>query len=67
LGSASLRPEHPELGDSGGVLELTADADFLLEPVHEAITRLESGRDGMQRGALFETYLAQNLTAVLEA
>jgi hypothetical protein len=31
------------------------------------ITRLEPGRDDLLRGALFETYVLQNLTAVLEA
>ncbi len=31
------------------------------------ITTLEPGRDDLLRGALFETYVAQNLTAVLEA
>ncbi len=31
------------------------------------ITSLESGRDDLLRGALFETYVAQNLAALLEA
>ncbi|HRY50413.1 MAG TPA: ATP-binding protein [Candidatus Paceibacterota bacterium] len=31
------------------------------------ITRLEPGRDDLLRGALFETFVVQNLTAVLEA
>jgi hypothetical protein len=31
------------------------------------ITTLEPGRDDLLRGALFETYAAQNLTALLEA
>lgn len=30
-------------------------------------TSLEPGRDGMMRGALYETYVAQNLAALLEA
>jgi len=31
------------------------------------ISRLEPGGDDLHRGALFETYVAQNLTALLEA
>ena len=31
------------------------------------ITTLEPGRDDLLRGALFETYVAQNLAALLEA
>lgn len=31
------------------------------------ITTLEPGRDDLQRGALFETYVVQNVTALLEA
>lgn len=31
------------------------------------INRLDPGRDDLHRGALFETYVAQNLTALLEA
>jgi predicted AAA+ superfamily ATPase len=31
------------------------------------ITSLEPGRDDLLRGALFETYVAQNLAALLEA
>jgi hypothetical protein len=31
------------------------------------VTALEPGRDDMLRGALFETYIAQNLAALLEA
>lgn len=55
LGSASLLPEHPELGSAGAPLELTTDADFLLEPVHEAIAeslQLAAGRDS--------AFMAQN-------
>ncbi len=39
---------HPELGDSGCPLELTADADLLLEPVNEAMAetlQVALGRD----------------------
>ena len=55
LGSASLLPEHPELGIAGAPLELTTDADFLLEPVNEAIAeslQLAAGRDS--------AFMAQN-------
>ena len=48
LGSASLLPAHPELGEAGSLLERTADADFLLEPVNEAIAEsleVAAGRD----------------------
>lgn len=37
LGSSSLLPAHPELGNPNHPLELTNDVDFLLVPVNEAI------------------------------
>lgn len=40
LGSGSLLPRHPELGSPGSPLELTLDADFLLEPVDQQIADL---------------------------
>ena len=40
LGSSSLLPTHPELGEAGEPLELTTDADLLLEPVDEAMVDL---------------------------
>ena len=40
LGSSSLLPFHPELGEPGGPLDLTYDADFLLEPVDKEIALL---------------------------
>lgn len=48
LGSSSLLPEHPELGEKGCLLELTTDADFLLDPSNEAIAEsllLATGKD----------------------
>lgn len=48
LGSSSLLPHHPELGAPGQVLELTTDADLLLEPVNEAIAeslQVAAGKD----------------------
>jgi hypothetical protein len=55
LGSASLLPDHPQLGNPGAPLELTTDADFLLDPVNEAIAeslQLAAGRDS--------AFMAQN-------
>jgi hypothetical protein len=37
LGSASLLPRHPELGVPGGPLERTTDADFLIDPITDAL------------------------------
>jgi len=37
LGSSSILARFADLGKSGQPLELTADADFLIEPVNEAI------------------------------
>lgn len=32
LGSSSLLPEHPELGEPGQPLETSYDSDFLISP-----------------------------------
>ena len=48
IGSGSLLPAHPELGEPGCPLELTSDADFLLEPINEGIAeslQLAAGAD----------------------
>jgi len=48
LGSSSLLVQHPELGSPGQPLELTMDADLLLEPVNEAIAetlQIAAGQD----------------------
>ena len=48
IGSSSLLPEHPELGESNCPLELTTDADFLIEPINEGIAeslQLAAGAD----------------------
>jgi len=37
LGSSSLLPQHPDLGGPGRPVEVSLDADFLLEPVNQAI------------------------------
>jgi predicted AAA+ superfamily ATPase len=42
-------------------------ADSGLAAHMAGINRLDPGRDDLRRGALFETYVAQNLTALLEA
>ena len=48
LGSAALLATHPELGEKGNPLELTDDADFLLDPCNERIAEslhLAAGHD----------------------
>ncbi len=37
LGSSSLLPEHPQLGNAGQPLELSLDADLLVEPIDESL------------------------------
>jgi hypothetical protein len=37
LGSSSLLPHHPTLGETGQPLELSQDTDLLLEPIDQAI------------------------------
>ena|SRR6266404_2160191 len=48
LGSSSLLPYHPDLGGPGQPLELTTDADLLLDPVNEGIAeslQLAAGKE----------------------
>lgn len=40
LGSSSLLPRHPQLGETGQPLELSLDADLLLEPVDQSLADL---------------------------
>lgn len=40
LGSSSLLPQHPELGEPGQPLEVSLDADLLIEPVDQMIADL---------------------------
>jgi len=40
LGSSSLLPQHPDLGDAGQPLELSLDADLLVEPIDESLANL---------------------------
>ena len=48
IGSSSLLPAFPILSEPGSPLELTTDADFLMEPVNDAIAeslQLAAGKD----------------------
>jgi hypothetical protein len=40
LGSSSLLPSQPQLGDAGQALELSLDADLLVEPVDQGMADL---------------------------
>jgi len=40
LGSSSLLPRHPDMGGAGQLLELSLDADLLVEPVDESLAAL---------------------------
>ena len=53
LGSGSLLPNHPELGEPGQPLELTMDADLLLEPIDESVAALL--KDAVGHESAFET------------
>jgi hypothetical protein len=50
LGSSSLLPQHPELGQPGQPLEISLDADLLLEPVNEAIAGMLKDAVGVESG-----------------
>lgn len=52
LGSAALLVPFPELGDEGGPLRLTRDADLLLTPTDESIASMV--HEALGRGSLFE-------------
>ena len=72
LGSATLLPDHPELGSVGSPLELTNDADFLLELVNEAIAesiRLAAGRDSafMAQSGYYADILGPTIADTLPA
>lgn len=53
MGSASLLVAHDELGIAGGPLELTRDADLLIDPTHERLAKLV--HEAIGQGSLFET------------
>ena len=48
IGSASLLPAHPELGDTGQPLDASYDADFLLEPMDEELAAILGEAIGQQ-------------------
>lgn len=52
LGSSSLLPTYPQLGDPGQPLEVSLDADLLLEPVDQSIADLL--KEAIGNESLFE-------------
>jgi hypothetical protein len=52
LGSSSLLPLHPQLGDAGQPLEISLDADFLLDPVNQEIADML--KEALGHGTLFD-------------
>ncbi len=62
LGSSSLLPTHPQLGESGQPLELSLDADLLLDPeplrAHYQRSPLEE-RDALIAGRHLALLLAE--------
>jgi hypothetical protein len=50
LGSSSLLPQYPELGEAGHPLEVSLDADLLLDPVNEAIADMLKDAVGEESG-----------------
>ena len=54
LGSSSLLPNYPDLGDPGQPLEISLDADFLLEPVDQRIADLL--KDAVGHESVFEEH-----------
>jgi len=52
LGSSSLLPQHPQLGDAGHPLELSLDADLLVEPMDELLAAVL--KDAVGQESAFE-------------
>jgi hypothetical protein len=52
LGSSSLLPKHPDLGEPGQPLELTNDADLLIEPMDDSLAALL--KDAIGHASAFE-------------
>jgi hypothetical protein len=50
LGSSSLLPAYPGLGETGQPLELSLEADLLLEPVDESLPDLLKEAVGHESG-----------------
>ena len=48
IGSASLLPAHPELGDPGQPLDASYDADLLLDPIDEELAAILGEAVGQQ-------------------
>lgn len=72
LGSASLLPSHEVLNGADSPLELTTDADFLLEPVNDALAeslQLAAGRDSafMAEYGYYADILRPEMTETLPA
>jgi hypothetical protein len=51
LGSSSLLGSFPELGENGGLLELTFDADLLVQPCDEQLAAML--HEAVGEGSLF--------------
>ena len=72
LGSSSLLPAHPELGGPGQPLELSLDADLLLDPVDESLAAMlkEAVGDGgtfQQREGYYADILRPAIAETLPA
>jgi len=66
-GSSSLLPTHPDLGEPGQPLELSLDADFLLDPVDQ--TTADMLKEAIGHESAFEQhhgYYADILRPVIE-
>jgi hypothetical protein len=50
LGSSSLLSRYPQLGEPGQILEVSLDADLLLDPVNEAIAAMLKDAVGEESG-----------------
>ena len=55
LGSASLLAFHPDLGELGRPLEVTVDADFLLDPLSESMAETLQVAVGRESAFMSET------------
>ena len=72
IGSSSLLPALPELGEANCPLELTTDADFLLEPINEGIAeslQLAVGEDSafMAKFGYYADILGPSMKEILPA
>ena len=72
VGSSSLLPMHPGLGDSGQPLELSLDGDFLIDPVDQMIADMLMDAIGSesvfeQRHGYYADILRPEMTETLPA